>query len=406
MTGATILAPRTVEEAAEFVRAAARERTVIRVVGSDTKCTWTRPADRVPPKRIHVELSTLGMSGIVAYEPGDGVITALAGTPWSEVEALVAQHGHHVSPRIPDTQRATVGGVVAAGQSGLDRLRYGPLRDHVLGMRVVTADGAIAKSGGRLVKNVTGFDLHRLHTGAHGTLGMIAEVSLRLHAAPELHAVGLADLPTREAALELARGVLRASRAAWNVSISNWVSKGAPRRWMVHVHAAGLADVIESEVQAASKSSPNLHWRVARPGTRDENQVPITLSAGAMFECIEGSWPTVRVTCTPSSVERVCDVLESLVSESNEAPGLVIQPGIARVDAWSRVGDASTVARISGELIRVGARVHWCGLDDDLRGRVDLHGGEEPAGLALMRRIRANLDPHGVFASGHPAGGL
>lgn len=402
MNRATVVAPQSIEEAAEIVRSAAREQRVIRVFGGDTKRKWTAPA-----RRVDLELSTRRLSGIVAYEPGDGVITALAGTPWAEIEALVARHGHHVSPRIPGTLPATVGGVVAAGQSGLDRLRFGPVRDHVLGVRVVTADGTIAKSGGRLVKNVTGFDLHRLHTGAHGTLGMIAEVSLRLHAAPELHAVGLAELPTRAAALALARDVLLTSRAVWNVSISNWVSKGAPRRWRVHVHAAGLADVIESEVQAASKSSRTLRWMVARPGTRDALQVPLTLSASAMHECIEGSWPTVRTTCAPSSVERVCEILETLVPASNnETPGIVVQPGLGRVDAWSRAVDASVVTRISRDLIRVGAHVHWTGLDDELRARVDLHGGEEPAGIALMRRIRANLDPHGVFAGGRLAGGL
>jgi glycolate oxidase FAD binding subunit len=393
VTTATILAPRTVEECAELVRGLAREHAVALATGGDTKRTWTRPA-----ARVDVELSTRNLSGVVAYEPGDGVITALAGTRWRELEELVARHGHHLSPAIPAGDGATVGGVVAAGQSGMDRLHFGPLRDHVLGLRVVTADGSIAKSGGRLVKNVTGFDLHRLHTGAHGTLGFIAEASLRLHAAPTLRALGLALTATREEALRIALAAARASRCVWHASASNLADRG----WTVHVLLGGADPVVESEVRALGLQIPQLPWMVARPGTRDAAQLPRTLSALEMHECIAGRWATLRVTCAPSAIESICSVFDRAAADARTS----IQPGLGIVDAWIPAVEVGRIARISSELARAGARVHWRGLDDELRARVDLHGGEEPVGLALMRRIRANLDPHGSWASGRLAGGL
>lgn len=394
MSAATIVAPRTIDEAADLVREFARARRTVLVTGGGTKRTWTRE-----PRRVDVELSTRALSGVVAYEPGDGVITALAGTPWRELGTLVARHGHHLSPSIAAADRATVGGVVAAGQSGFERLRFGPLRDHVLGMRVVTADGTIAKTGGRLVKNVTGFDLHRLHTGAHGTLGLVAEVSLRLHAAPETRAIGLAFQPTRERALATARAAIDASRAAWHVSVGNRVDGRSPERWMVRVLLGGSAALVASEVAALRVLVPDVPWMVEGSGARDAERLPTTWSAVASDECVGGRWAPLRVTCP---VTRVDDVLAELGTEAV----VEAQPGLGIVDAWIRDLDAARVGRVSSAMIRAGARVHWRGLDDDLRARVDLHGGEEPAGLALMRRIRANLDPADVFASGRLAGGL
>ncbi len=395
MSTATVVAPRSVEEAAEAVRHAARDRAVVLATGGNTKCTWTKPA-----ARVDVELSTRALTGVVAYEPGDGVVTALAGTPWSELEALVARSGHHLSPAIPLPRNATVGGVVAAGQSGSDRLRYGPLRDHVLGMRVVMADGTIAKTGGRLVKNVTGFDLHRLHTGAHGTLGLVAEVSLRLHAAPELRAVGLATSATRESALAIARAVTRSSRAAWAVLVTDLAPDSRPR-WMVTALLAGRAPVVESEVAALRIAVPDLPWMVGHPGMPEKDPVDRTWGVAGVHE-YPGAWRSVRITCAPTALDDALAVLDAARVETRVA----IQPALGIVDASIEPLQREVVERVSAALLRAGARVHWRGLDDELRARVDLFGGEEPVGLPLMRRIRANLDPHGLWASGRLAGGL
>ncbi|MCY2959591.1 MAG: FAD-binding oxidoreductase [Planctomycetota bacterium] len=395
MSTATVVAPRSIEEAAEAVRHAARERAVVLATGGNTKRTWTKPA-----ARVDIELSTRRLSGVVVYEPGDGVITALAGTPWAELEALVARNGHHLSPAIPAPSNVTVGGVVAAGQSGMDRLRFGPLRDHVLGLRVVMADGTTAKTGGRLVKNVTGFDLQRLHTGAHGTLGLVAEVSLRLHAAPGLRAVGLAFHPTRESALEMARAVTRLSRAAWAVLVTDF-TRDSESKWMVNALLGGGTAVVESEVSSLQAALPALPWIVARPGTRDEAQVPLTWNASFGNE-YPGGWRTVRITCKPTALNRTLFALDRSGIETR----IAANPALGIVDASIRPLDRGVVERISADLARVGARVHWRGLEDELRARVDLFGPDEPAGIALMRRIRANLDPNGLWATGRLAGGL
>lgn len=399
MSTTTIVAPRDVAEAAGAVREAASARHVVLATGKNSKRSWTSA-----PERVDVELSTRELTGIVAYEPGDGVITALAGTPWSELERAAAAHGHHLSPWIHDADVATVGGVIAAGQSGADRLRFGPVRHHVLGLRVIDGEGRLVKSGGRLVKNVTGFDLHRLHTGAHGTLGVIVEASLRLHAAPELRAIGMGFAASRDAALATARAVLARDRSPWTVVVTDMLSDETPdRRWSIAVLVAGLAEAVEADVRDLRAVAPGLPWQIGERGKESDTRVRATWRGIAR---LEGMTPTLRVTCAPSRLDAVLSAFDAVTTSSRLEVRTCVQPGLGCFSAWIRDVDATTIARITSELVRARAGVHWRGLDDTLRAQVDLFGPTDPAGLALMRRLKSSLDPRGTFATGRLAGGL
>ena len=116
--------------------------------------------------------------GIMRYEPDDLTITVGAGTPFATLDAAVAEQGQECALD-PRDAAATVGGIIACGLSGIRRLRHGPVRDHVLEVRFVTADGRLVKGGGPTVKNVTGYDLPRLFVGSFGTLGLLVQLTLR-----------------------------------------------------------------------------------------------------------------------------------------------------------------------------------------------------------------------------------
>ena len=125
--------------------------------------------------------------------------TVEAGCCWESMQSELKRHGQMVAldPLWPD--RATVGGIVACNDSGALRLKFGGLRDLIIGMTIVLADGTIAKTGGKVVKNVAGYDLHKLMTGSFGTLGVIAEVNFRLHPVEEHVRTWTADGARREA---------------------------------------------------------------------------------------------------------------------------------------------------------------------------------------------------------------
>jgi glycolate oxidase FAD binding subunit len=176
--GKPILSPRITEEISATTRYANQHNLAIEITGAGTKRAWGNPV------AADLLLDTTQLTGVVSHSWQDLTATIAAGTSWAAMQRILAQHNQQVAldPLWPDT--ATIGGIVATNDSGALRLRYGSLRDLIIGMTIVLADGTIAKSGGKVVKNVAGYDLHKLMTGAFGTLGIITEVTFRLHPIP------------------------------------------------------------------------------------------------------------------------------------------------------------------------------------------------------------------------------
>lgn len=176
--GAPLLAPRTVEDLQRCVELARAAGQRLSPTGNGTRLALSAQ-DTSGDAWLHTpSLVPAGESGILEYVSGDGTLTARAGASMDTLRAAVAEGGHRITPLLP--AGSTLGGVLAAGRSGPDRQAFGPMRHHVLGMICLDGNGRVHRSGGRLVKNVTGFDLHRLHAGAHGRFGTILEASLRL----------------------------------------------------------------------------------------------------------------------------------------------------------------------------------------------------------------------------------
>jgi glycolate oxidase FAD binding subunit len=151
----------------------------VRVVGAGTKRRWAPAADGA------AELSTTGLDRVLEHNAGDLTAVLEAGVPLARAQETFASAGQMLALDPPDAGGATIGGIVATNDSGPLRARYGGARDLVVGMRVALADGTVAKSGGKVIKNVAGYDLAKLFTGSFGTLGAILEVSVRLHPLPQ-----------------------------------------------------------------------------------------------------------------------------------------------------------------------------------------------------------------------------
>lgn len=166
------------EDLAKQVRQATAARQALRIVGGDTKAFYGRRVEGVP-----LELAV--HRGVIAYEPSELVITARAGTPVFEIEALLAGHGQMLAFEPPIFgQASTIGGAVASGLSGPARPFTGAVRDFVLGVKLLDGQGRSLRLGGTVFKNVAGFDGFRLMAGALGCLGVLLEVSLRLTPRP------------------------------------------------------------------------------------------------------------------------------------------------------------------------------------------------------------------------------
>ena len=175
----TLPAPATPGDVREAVRAALAEGSPLRVVG---RGTWL---DAGRPVRASAELSLARVSGVVAYVPGDLTITVLAGTTLGEIADITRAERQFLAMDPVGGDAGSVGATVATASAGALAQAFGLPRDNVLGVEFVTGRGALVRGGGRVVKNVAGFDLTRLVTGAWGTLGVLTEVTVRLRALPE-----------------------------------------------------------------------------------------------------------------------------------------------------------------------------------------------------------------------------
>jgi glycolate oxidase FAD binding subunit len=177
--GATAVAPGNTDEVAAILRFAQENHFAVVPWGGGTKQGW---GYAVAPAVI---LETHRLNALREHTWQDMTCTVEAGCTWASLQSALAQHGQCVALDPLWPERATVGGVVATNDSGALRLRYGSLRDLIIGMTIVLADGTIAHTGGKVVKNVAGYDLHKLMTGAFGTLGVITSVNFRLHSIPQ-----------------------------------------------------------------------------------------------------------------------------------------------------------------------------------------------------------------------------
>jgi glycolate oxidase FAD binding subunit len=175
-------APETAEELAFLVAEAADTHSPVEVMGRGTKREVGRPA------QSGAVLSTEAMVGIPLYEPSELVLVALAGTPLAEIENLLAENGQELPFEPVDlgpalgfgSGQATIGGTLAANLSGSRRILVGSARDHVLGVKAVNGRGELIKAGGRVKKNVTGYDLSRALAGSWGTLAIMTEIALKV----------------------------------------------------------------------------------------------------------------------------------------------------------------------------------------------------------------------------------
>lgn len=390
-----MLAPISVEGFREALVLAQREKWTLVPTGLGSKLSWC-----AAPARADFLLSTWAFSGVEAYESGDGTISARAGTTLAELRARAAAGGHALVPDVPRPRRATLGGVIAAAQSGSDRLRYGPLRDHVLGIEVALADGTLANSGGRLVKNVTGYDLQRLYTGSNGCLCLILGATLRLFPLPQEECQVLATAVDRAQLVRLANAALAAPVRPISLCAGRIDPARDGAQWLLALQLGGRAEVV-----AAERTILESLWPGSRCVQGDEARQEAELLRDKAFDEIDG--PLLRAYVRPAAFALALEVLERLLEldtrEGVLQPRWWLEPGVARIDVALRPqGEGSR--RIAQRVVEARAALA------PLQGRVQLlHAagdvgvapfGPIEAGAQLMADLGTQLDPTGVFDSG------
>ena len=198
-----IVEPTTVDEVSEVLKLASTEGWPVLPAGSST---WVR---QLHPLHNGIIIKTTRLNRIIEHEPADLIAVAEAGVRLSEFNRALSENGQWLPLDPPDDGTATLGGVVATGLGGAQQIAFGRPRGSVIGMKVVLADGNVIKAGGRVVKNVAGYDLCKLFTGSYGTLGVITEINFKLRPVPERQATVIATGEAR-ALIEVGRSIVDA----------------------------------------------------------------------------------------------------------------------------------------------------------------------------------------------------
>ena len=376
--------PGSPEEAAELLKTLGADGRAVRVRGGGTKSAWG--ASGAP---VDLEIATDGLDRVLEHNEGDFTAVLEAGMPLAQARERFAATGQMfaLDPPLGEGEAATVGGVLATADSGPLRHRYGGVRDLVVGITIALSDGSLAKAGGRVIKNVAGYDLGKLFAGSFGTLGLAVSVAMRLHPRPEETATAWghsADAGAlSNAAAALARLPLEADclDVAWRDGAGQVLVRfggAAAERQAIAVadrlRAAGLDDVQSTADDAAM-------WSAQRDGQRS------------------GEGAVLKVSGRPAD-------LRTVLAAAREADAQVVGRAALGL-SWLRLEGEDLAAR--AEAVRATLAPRACTLQDApdaVRAALAPWAEPDPGALAVMRRVKERFDPARIFNPGSFVGGI
>ncbi|WP_287787607.1 FAD-binding protein [Acidiphilium sp.] len=374
------------------IEAAAASHTPLTIEGLGSKAGFARPVQTAET------LSTRNLTGIPLHAPQELIVSARAGTTLAALEAKLAEAGQHLIAEPPHyaflgAEAQTVGGIIATNLSGPRRIAWGAMRDHVMGIRAVTGRAEVIRSGGRVLKNVTGLDLCKLFTGSYGTLGVMSEITLKVLPAPE--ATGTVVLAGLDAATAV-KALSAALGSPFSVTGAAHLPEGA---------AAALGHARPITIARIEDFTDSVHYRIGR--------LAEIWGAFGMVEQLDTSaslalWRAVR-DAAPLAV-REGDAVWRISVRPSAGPSILEAAQAAGLDGYldwggglvflSGPGDEAAHAAIANAARRAGGEWWLLRAPDALRHSPDALPREPDALAAIRRRVTAAFDPAGILNPG------
>jgi glycolate oxidase FAD binding subunit len=374
-SGAIGVAPANTEEVAVILRFAHENRFTVVPYGAGTKQGWGPP---IQPTLI-LEMHRLSMLREHTWQ--DMTCTVEAGCTWSSMQSALAQHGQWVGLDPLWPARATVGGIVASNDSGALRLKYGGLRDLVIGMTIVLADGTVAHTGGKVVKNVAGYDLHKLMIGAFGTLGVITSVNFRLHSIPRCTQSFTFSAPTAEPLGEFLLKLLHEQLSTVAIQL-----RGTAEGFDLDIQLASLPEVLRTQADLLESLArvEGLPAQGAAADVWDARQQQLDQD----FAC--------KATMLPSEIAPFAESVRALGGESVTQANGIMMASFPAAAAAGLPQLRRDLEEASGSLMI---------LKQPAEGNLDCWG-TLPDSFPVMREIKRRFDPEGILNPGRFLGGI
>jgi glycolate oxidase FAD binding subunit len=405
ITPQAAVAPSSYEQVAEVVRYAHTEGLAVIPRGGGTHMHIGNV-----PGRYDIALSLSRLDQVVEHEPADLTVTCQAGITLDRLQRQLGQHGQLVPLGLPAGRHGpawgeepTIGGILAANAFGPSRHAYGAPRDFTIGMKLVTADGRITKAGGRVVKNVAGYDLCKLYIGSLGTLGVIVEAAFKLAPMPKVERTAIAAFDTPGQACAFAAELQHRRLSLRAVQLLNTTAAST-----VELAQQGLCALVldlAGTPQAVARSRREI-GDLARDAAADLSD---TDDAASVWEstCRLVSPDDASLLCKASALPTHLPALIESLETVDGPPHILALPTVGVVYAsWPRLENAeaaigrlrTAVTAVDGSLV-----LERCPLD--IKPRLDVFG-DPPPSLDLMRRVKEQFDPMGVLSPGRQVGRL
>jgi len=400
------VAPKTAAETGEVLARCDRAGDKVSIAGGATLCGMG-----FPPERCDITLSTKRLSGVVANEPADLTVAVRAGTPIQTLAVLLSSQGQFVPFDAPRPQYATVGGTLAAGWLGPRRHLYGRLRDYLIGSTIVLADGTIARAGGMVVKNVSGYDMSRLYVGSFGTLGIIVQANFKTVPLPKHARLFLAGLPERtraRACAQLQSLPMRPAAAFWIDGFHNAVDGDDGPEGRVAVLLEGSEASLERatrELRSALGRAGVPETRVLDAGARESFQRVVD----AYVACLGERSVTYRIASLPQASEpnalRAGELGRRFEMRAETIVDVLNGDIIVRVSDLDTRALGAKIEAFDDALHEIEPRAQV--IASDHPNRIYLRvWGESPPAIAQMQALKARFDPNRTLNPGRFVGGI
>jgi glycolate oxidase FAD binding subunit len=408
---AAVALPKSVDEVSAVLTAACEQRASVAPWGGGTAVALGNL-----PRAYDLALVTRRLDRVLEYEPADLTLTAQAGITMAALASALKRHSQFLPLDAPED--ASLGGVLSTGAFGPLRHAYGPVRDWVLGVRVVHADGRVTRAGGRVVKNVAGYDMTKLYLDSLGTLGIIVEASLKVTPLPALEETWAAVCPSSMEAVRLAldansRGLRLSALTVAGPLGSDGPFAGAEldsRGYAVLAQAAGTKAAVERSLREldAVAGAHGLGGGVNRLARASKVWETVRILARP---ALADNVLLIRAVLPPSKVLPWLGRTAALAAKTALPPALAAHVGAGCVFVrWQGPGlggerGRGLLAALSESAVALGgaAVVEGCALE--LKHHVDVWGRPR-ADFALMRRLKEQFDPHGTLSPGRFLGRL
>ncbi len=390
-----VVEPGSIEETSGLMKFANDEGLAVAPRGGGTSMSLGNP-----PRELDLILGTTRMNEIIEYVPGDQVVRVQAGIKLQDLQQRLADSNQMMGVDPPEEGAgATVGGLVATNSSGPRRYRYGTIRDLIIGITIVLADGTVARAGGKVVKNVAGYDLSKLFTGSLGTLGVIVECNFRLHPRPEAARVVAVELPDAQAAGAASQAILHTQLVPSAVELS-WDGETK----LLTVLIEGIPPSVEAQAETASHVLGGFGTVRTLSDEEPNSSGPLQLPGS-----FAGGEVTLKISAPPADLTGVLDSALGACSRHGVTPRITGRAGIGvtyvALSGADEEAQAQTVEELREIWVRRGGSVIVREASPEFKKRIEVWG---PMGsrLELSRRVKEKFDPGGVLNPGRFVGGI